>query len=460
MATLQKPTPLLTPAKLDEIIFESPYTLFSQLKTMTDGRPGGMNTCELIYSLVLLSTLDEALTLLRGTSGTNKSNSDIINENSSSYNQLCSLTTCSLAKAAYQGNTKACKLLICAGGNLHTLVGYRGTSGTALLHAVSRRCHDTAQLLLDAGSDPNLYVQEKNYPLTPLYQVVLLDDIQMAKLLIAAGALLGNDFDDRDFFTPLEIAALNGNTELVSLIIHHLKRSINQQNGYGVTMLSRIVSHHNLPLVRLLLEAGARPNISDDNGNTALHFANFDEAVLLLRYRALATENKKGETPLHLTDDPSVVELLLERDPGLLNRLTAKGETALYRAAKLNRVEVVTKLLEHQARCTATIRGKTPLYIAMKKKCEEVVILFLTSAHLKAADLFPNPDETLLDQATSLGNSEIVRLLLEKGALPSVSALHLALKRRTLALFNLCQPKNYSQIITLLVKALFPDEAS
>ena len=284
MAALQKPAPLLTPAKLDEIIFESPYTLFSPLRTRTDGRTDGMKTCELIYYLVLLSTLDEALTLLRSTSGVNKSNSEIINENSRSYNQLCSLTTSLLTKAAYQGNSKACKLLICAGGNVHTLVGYRGTTGTALLHAASRGCHDTVQFLLEAGSDPNIYAQEKNYPLTPLYQAARLEDTQMAKLLIAAGAAFGNDFDDRDFFTPLEMAALHGNTELVSVIILHLKRSINQQNGYGVTMLSRIVSHHNLPLIRLLLEAGARPNISDDNGNTALHFANFDEAQLLLEY--------------------------------------------------------------------------------------------------------------------------------------------------------------------------------
>ena len=117
---------------------------------------------------------------------------------------------------------------------------------------------------------------------------------------------------------------------------------------------------------------------------------------------------------MHLTDDPSIVELLLKKDPALLNRPTLKGATALYRAAKLNRVKVVTKLLEHQAPCTATIQGKTPFYIALKNKREEIMLLLLTSTHLKAVDLFANCDEAPLDQAISLGNSEIFRLLLEK----------------------------------------------
>ncbi len=422
--------------------------------------------------MVQLSALEEALILLGSTSGTSdKSNSDVIKEHMRHSYKLFSFMTYCLTRAAYQGNARACALLLCAGGDLQRPLSYKRMTGSALFHAACANRLDTAQLLLNAGADPNRHVVGNNCALTPLYQATRLGHTQMVRLLIAAGADHGNNFDERVFFTPLELATANRNEELVTLIIDHLKNSINDQNHDGVTLLSRIVDHHNPPLVRLLLEAGACPNIPDDKGNTALHFANFDEATLLLRYGALILENKKGATPLHFTIDPSVVDLLLEKDPLLLNKPTAKGETALHRAAKLNRAEVMIKLLEHAADFTQNIGGQTPLYIAADREHAEIVRLLFNVTTPREVNLCTYSDETPLDRAVLHGDSEIVQLLLEKGALPSLNALHMTLKRKVVAQFDLWGTNNgqfektiqevyqYSKIIRLLAQALFSDEA-
>ena len=59
-----------------------------------------------------------------------------------------------------------------------------------------------------------------------------------------------------------------------------------------------------LEMVRLLLSAGADPNIRDNNGNTPVHWAsragNADiVSYLLLRNSQIDAKNKQGETPLH-----------------------------------------------------------------------------------------------------------------------------------------------------------------
>ena len=468
MDALQKSTPLLTHKELLNLIFETPSTQFARLK----GHTKGINVGKHIYSMVQLSAFEEALILLRGTSGkNNKSNSDLIKKYTGHDYKLFSFMTRYLTRAAYRNNLRACALLLCAGGNLTAPLSYKRITGSALLHAARGNCLETAQFLLEAGADPNLYGVENNCALTPLYQAARLGHTQMAKLLIAAGADQGNNFDERVFVTPLEIAVTNRNEELVTLLVDHLKNSINEQNHYGVTMLSRVVGHHNTRLTHLFLKARACPNIPDDDGNTALHFADYEEAILLLRYGALIIENKQGATPLHFTTDPSMVDLLLEKDPLLLNKSTASGETALCRAVKLNRLEVIIKLLEHGADFTQNIRGQTPLYIATDRRQTEIVRLLLNAATPREVNLFTDSDETSLDRAVSHGDSEIVRLLLKKGALPSMNALHLALKKKTLTLFDLSRPNSdssqkmlqdlyhYLRIIRLLEQALFSDEA-
>lgn len=68
------------------------------------------------------------------------------------------------------------------------------------------------------------------------------------------------------------------------------KIDINCQDDAGLTALHWCVKNHKEPLVEMLLDSGASPNVKDGKGDTALHYAVELKAVkiqrLLIKYGA------------------------------------------------------------------------------------------------------------------------------------------------------------------------------
>ena len=92
--------------------------------------------------------------------------------------------------------------------------------------------------------------------------------------------------------TPLYSAAYTGDREMVQGLLD-CKADINSQNENGTTplmMASAEANPQTLPMVRLLLENGADPNVEDDDGMTSLHVAvyagSLDVVRLLLEHGA------------------------------------------------------------------------------------------------------------------------------------------------------------------------------
>lgn len=132
-----------------------------------------------------------------------------------------------------------------------------GDTGEAALHIVTKR-RDVPWIafLLNKGADPNV--------------------------------------EDRDGNTPIILAASQGFTEGVRTMILG-KANVNSRNRAGETALIKAVQLRQEPIVRLLLAAGADPEISDSiAGYTALDYAAQDRrsaAILkLLKEKAAAAK--------------------------------------------------------------------------------------------------------------------------------------------------------------------------
>jgi ankyrin repeat protein len=157
------------------------------------------------------------------------------------------------------------------------------------------------------------------------------------KLLLEAGAASASATDGR---TLLMTAAASG----VPSIVEDVLKShpvVNAQDKNGRTALMESVSQYHYghesseidraEVVRLLLQAGADPNITDEEGNTALIDAAWDADAVLLLIRAganLNAQSKKGYTPLINCAEPEVARVLLAHgaDPSIRD---ADGKTAL-----------------------------------------------------------------------------------------------------------------------------------
>ena len=117
--------------------------------------------------------------------------------------------------------------------------------------------------------------------------------------------------------------------------------NVNASNASG-RVLHSAAHYGRKDLVQLLLDAGADPEGANQHGETALHFA-----------------VKQNRT--------SVINLLLETTPQLLNARTKVGVTPLMEAATLVEAKLVKLLLSRGAdHAERTREGKTALTMAAK----------------------------------------------------------------------------------------------
>ena len=154
---------------------------------------------------------------------------------------------------------------------------------------------EVVKALIEAGADP----QTKTADGTLLHYAALFENTGAVKALLQIGldpnakALLGD--------TPLHRAAGSGNGEIVRALIE-ARADVNAQGYEGYTPLIYAVSEaHRREAMIALLEAGADPNLTDEQGNVPLHQAASAEAVTAL-INTGADPNARsdnGTTPLH-----------------------------------------------------------------------------------------------------------------------------------------------------------------
>lgn len=172
----------------------------------------------------------------------------------------------------------------------------KGIKTTALVVAVQEQQIPIVEWLIKQGADVNHSYQAgmaNCCDYTPLYEAINAGNIKIAELLLNAGAQ-PNTYNDCLADSPLVLAAHKNNIDMIKLLLSYAT-DINYQGPHamGKTALMVAAGKGNLEIVRYLVEQRASVNLEDGLlGRTALSYAqkNKEVAQYLLDHGAHTTE--------------------------------------------------------------------------------------------------------------------------------------------------------------------------
>lgn len=308
------------------------------------------------------------------------------------------------------------------------------------------------------------------------------DPDQLAELLTKVK--ISEVFDDIDDWSPVTLAAFYGSNKCMKYLIEYiktecsndnssLKKYLNAKGKKGGIPLIYAVEMNRFQCVRMLLDAGADPNICDDleqslhytpvhiacskdnveilklliqfggkydfrsrrTGSTPLFVAVMKNAIQCAEYLILlgAKVNDRtveDDTPLHYAQffntGLECTKLLLEHGADV-NAKNDWGETPLHRAAKNCNDKAIELLLSYGADINVQSKrnGNTPLHYAIPISSDNdddydydhaLDVLSLLLDHHPELEIKNWDGETPLFIAVSKSNPEFVSALLEHGA--------------------------------------------
>jgi len=123
--------------------------------------------------------------------------------------------------------------------------------------------------------------------------------------------------------------------------------------GNGRSFLIRAAHNDKKDIVKILLEAGANPNVQDTMGCTALHYSGSVDVLQLLLDHHLTDPNLStgyGTSPLTAfvkSGRLRLVQVILDHPLTNPNTQTGEGNTALMYAAMLGNIKTIKAILDH-----------------------------------------------------------------------------------------------------------------
>ncbi|XP_077096308.1 ankyrin repeat and SOCS box protein 2b [Siphateles boraxobius] len=276
---------------------------------------------------------------------------------------------------------------------------------------------------------------ERDIEPTELICAVRRGDVQRVRELASAC--------DADDWTALHEAAHCGQTLCVRVLLKARGVCVDKRTLQEQTALMIAVHGRHLDCVRILLEAGADPDISNKNKETPLYKACEQECVgmvelLLSRGASVNQRCRRGWTALHEAarrNNTALCQTLLQAGAAVDAR-NADDVTAAIEAARHGRTEALACLIQNGAGVNLqTCDGNTALTEACRHGHGEAVKLLLQ--HQADANKPCSAGLLPLHIASQHGHEEIVSLLLPVSSRvrlreSGVSPLHLCAKHNQL----------------------------
>lgn len=147
-----------------------------------------------------------------------------------------------------------------------------------------------------------------------LFEACAIGKFDAATLLIFQNPDGINQFSE-DGFTPLGLACYFGHEELARfLVLKGADVNLASKNGFNVFPIHSAVAANNINITKMLLDAGAYPNVCQKAGLAPLHTAaqlgNIDLIILLLEHGAeVSLRMEGGKLPADLAADKGFHEI-------------------------------------------------------------------------------------------------------------------------------------------------------
>ena len=303
-----------------------------------------------------------------------------------------------LRAASWRGNVDEVKSLIEKLGqkNLDLTADYYESGAliksSALMNAAQLGHVDVVRILIDAGAkvdmdekfDDHLFAWRslaKNG--TALMRATANGHTEVVKILIAAKADVNG--------IALILAAEKGHLEIVNTLIAH-KVDVEKVNSWNDTALMLAAEKGHLEIVNSLIKAGAKVDEPNPFGTALMWAAGSGHLEIV---KTLIAENAD------------------------VNKVNLDGASALTRAAENGHIEVVKILIDQNANVDKVDKFGTAIMLAISEGHNDIVKLLLGKG--ANVNLTNKWGETALSRAVVADkedNVEVVKLLLEKGALP------------------------------------------
>ncbi|XP_013885711.1 nuclear factor NF-kappa-B p100 subunit isoform X2 [Austrofundulus limnaeus] len=291
----------------------------------------------------------------------------------------------------------------------------------AIIHLQTTVMQQLVQTLLSSQQHRVLNVAN-HLQQTPLHLAVITRQPKVAELLLRAGA--DPSLVDKDGRSPLHLATLNGDTEMLRLLLTHLGERhthlVNTSDYHGLQPLHLAVRRDGERCLRLLVEGGAKINAPEQkSGHTALHLAvreNLFKVACMLITELKADVNActfGGNTPLHLASSlgsPTFCAMLIAAGA---DKSMENDEPLFFSSSSDEENEPTQKLTERDA-TSQPIKarkrpagGHTPLDLATCLKVKNVLnnqqnpkSTRRESKKIKASSSFEDAKSSALDEAT------------------------------------------------------------
>ena len=289
------------------------------------------------------------------------------------------------------------------------------SGGYSALHLAAKYADsETIRCLLDHGISINVVDKEKD---TPLMCAVYLNKLENVAALIERGADLNMTSEEKGA-SILHIAAKNGSSELVKLLLDH-NISVNVLDNDGRTPLAwACKTNYNVDIVKMLIEHGADISLG---GRECLHLAaaNSDENVikyLIEQGSSINAFTEDKRTPLSMAceyDKFNNVDVLIKLGADL-NAKLYDGCSILHVAARFSDTYMINYLVD----CGVSVNSvddflSTPLHSACEEnRVDNVKCLISLGADAKMKTV---EGWSLLHVAAVRGNVELIQYLFDIG---------------------------------------------